>query len=173
MKNIRIEDVRAAVKKAETDPKAVQVPFDIIGEWRTDESLPQFGGKVKLSTGEDVLFESDFPPWLGGQGRKPSPLAYCFWGGMACFASTFALTAASEGIEVRNFSVRSSGLIDFHQGLGIGNQPPISGLRWEVRVESEASQEDLERLLSLAEERCPASWMLKNVVPLEAVLVKA
>lgn len=173
MNNIRIDQVRATLEKAKSDEKAVQIPMDLAGEWRMDENLPQFGGNLKLPTGETVTFESDFPPFLGGQGRKPSPLMYCFWGGMSCFASTFALTAAQEGVGIEGLSVRMTGLIDFHQGLGIGDQPPVKDLRWHVMVDSGADQATLERLLALAEERCPASWMMRNVVPLSVGISKA
>lgn len=172
MKNVLIDNVRATLGRSKVDEKVVQIPMDITGEWRMDEHQPQFGGNVKLASGEIVMFESDFPPFLGGQGRKPTPLMYCFWGGMSCFASTFALAAALEGIEISSLSVRMTGLVDFHQGLGIGDQPPISDLRWDITVESEADQETLDRLLLLAEERCPASWMMKNVVPLSVGIAR-
>lgn len=172
MKNILIDYVRATLDALKNGKMTVQVPIDVAGEWRMDENLPQFGGDLKLSTGETVTLESDFPPFLGGRGRKPTPLMYCFWGAMACFASTFALAAALEDVEISSLSVRMTGLIDFHGGLGVGNQPPVSDLRWSVTVESKADQQTLDRLLRLAEERCPASWMLKNLVSLSVGITK-
>jgi len=172
MFNVQMDKIQESIKKAETDPTAVQVQMNLEGSWRMDETQPQFGGKVKLPSGEEVLFESDFPPFLGGRGMKPSPLQYCFWGGMACYASTFMLVAVAEKVEIKNFTIKTTGLVDFHQALGLGDAPPIQGLTWEVQVETDASQEELDRLNELAEERCPASWMLKNIVPFTAKVVK-
>ncbi|HTK05160.1 MAG TPA: OsmC family protein [Candidatus Eisenbacteria bacterium] len=166
MHNVDLEQLRETIKKSETDPAALEINAVLEGEWRTGDDLPQFGGTVKFGAGE-TLFESDFPVSLGGKGRRPTPLQYCFWGGIACFASTFAIVAADEGIEIKKLTVQMTGKIDFHQATGLAGPDPITGLTWNVKVDSPASDADLERLLALAEERCPASWMLGNVVPLK------
>lgn len=173
MQNMIDAQVEQTRQKAAVDPSAAQIRIELDGSWRMDDSQPQFGGQVRTPKGGDVLFESDFPPFLGGQGRRPSPLQYCFWGGMACMASTLAMTAAAEKIDITSLSMRTTGLVDFGRALGVGTGDPISGLTWEITVETDASQEALERLLALTEERCPASWMLRNVVPFSAKIVKA
>lgn len=172
MHNINLKKIQESIEQAKIDPSAVQVKLNLQGVWRTDESLPQFGGIVQLPSGTEVILESDFPPFLGGQGRKPSPLQYCFWGGMACYASTFAIVAANENIEIKSMTIKTTGTIDFNQALGLSNAAPIQGLTWEITVETSASAEKLVELNKLAEERCPASWMMKNIVPFKAKVTK-
>lgn len=165
MHNINLEALSASVAKCQSDPTVFQIPMNIEGEWRVNENEPQFGAKVKLPSGEEVLFESDFPPFLGGKGRKPSPLQYCFFGGMSCLASTLALTFARENISIRSMKFKTSGMIDFNQALGLSENPPIQNLTWEICVDADISDQDLARIAELAEKRCPASWMMNNIVP--------
>lgn len=172
MNNINLTALQQSIEKAKTDTTVLQIPLNLEGEWRMDETKPQFGGSFKIPSGEEVMQESDFPPFLGGGGRRPSPLQYCFWGGMACYASTFMLTAVSENIPIKRMKIRTTGTIDFNQAVGLGDSPPISGLTWEISVESDAAQEELDRLNTLAEERCPASWMMKNIVEFKARVKK-
>ena len=104
MKNVRMEPLGKTIQMAKADPSALEIRLNLEGEWRMDENLPQFGGAIKLPSGETVTLESDFPPFLGGAGRNPSPLQYCFWGGMACFGSILAVIAAQEKIEIESLT---------------------------------------------------------------------
>ena len=89
MHNVDVEAVERTAAKARSDPAAVvqQVAFE--GDWQTEESEPQFRATIPLPNGGSVAFAADFPPPMGGQGRAPNPLAYCFWGGLACYAMTY------------------------------------------------------------------------------------
>lgn len=172
MKNINDIVLKETIQKAKADPDFLRFPLSLEGEWQMDEASPQFMSSFKIANGETVMFASDFPPKLGGKGRSPSPLQYCFWGGMACFASIFALMAAEENMEINSLKIRTTGTIDFSQPLGLNNNAPIQGLTWEVEVDSPMTQQELDRLVKLSEERCPASWMMRNIVPLKAIGIK-
>src|SRR5437762_8544241 len=116
--NVRVDAARATAERARTDPSAAQLAVDLRGEWRVDAGLPQFGGTVKFAKGE-TLFEADFPAFLSGDGRAPSPLIYCFWGALSCYASTFAMQAAMAGIEIRALRARLRLDVDFRGALGV------------------------------------------------------
>ena len=108
------------------------------------------------------MFESDFPPFLGGEGRAPTPLAYCFYGAMCCYGATFATQAAMAGVELRSLQISLS--VDFRAALGLGDVPPLSSFDFQVEVETDASDNDVQRVKSLADERCPAIWAMQNPV---------
>jgi len=164
MHNVRVERIQATREAAAQDPTAAQMEVSLTGEWQVDEALPQFIGPVKFAQGE-VAFEADFPPFLGGDGRAPSPLMYCFYGAMCCYAVTFATQAAIEGMELRTLSIGLQLSVDFRPALGMGNQPPISPFAFEVSVETDASDAEVQRIKQLADERCPAIWAMSNPVP--------
>ncbi len=64
---------------------------------QTGEGQPQFRAIIPVPNGDPFVFEADFPPPMGGTGSAPNPLAYCFWGGLACYAMTYAQEAARQG----------------------------------------------------------------------------
>jgi uncharacterized OsmC-like protein len=162
--NVRVEPARQTASAARTDPAAAQLNVDLVGDWRVDESLPQFGGPVKFAKGETV-FEADFPAFLSGEGRAPSPLIYCFWGALSCYASTFAMQAAMAGVDIRALHARLRLRVDFRGALGVAEVEPLDLFRFEIDVQTEASDADIARVKQLADERCPAIWAMDNPVP--------
>lgn len=162
--NVRVDNAMQTAERAKTDPAAAQMKVDLAGEWRVDETKPQFGGVVKFLKGETV-FESDFPPFLSGDGRAPSPLIYCFWGALSCYASTFAMHAAIAGIRIKALRSRLRLNVDFRGALGAADIVPLDTFRFELEVETDASDADLARVKQLADERCPAIWAMDHPVP--------
>lgn len=172
MHNVRVEQIEETRKNAQADPSAAILDVDMTGDWRTDESVSQFGGRVAYPQGE-VLFEADFPPFLGGEGRAPTPLAYCFYGAMCCYGATFATQAAMAGVKLQGLRIRLRLSVDFHTALGLDERAPLSGFDFDVEVESDASEEDLQRVKELADARCPAIWAMQNPVPYSTTAKRA
>lgn len=172
MHNVRLDAASATAERARSDPSAAQLKVDLTGDWRTDEAQPQFGGTVKFPKGE-VVFESDFPPFLSGEGRAPSPLIYCFWGALSCYASTFAMQAAMAGVPIGSLRARLRLNVDFRGALGVADVDPLDAFRFEIEVASTASEADLARVKALADARCPAIWAMDNRVAHETVVRRA
>lgn len=164
MHNVRIDNARQSAEKAKTDPSAAQLKVDLVGDWRVDETKAPFGGTVKFAKGETV-FEADFPAFLSGDGRAPSPLVYCFWGALSCYASTFAMQAAMAGIEIKTLRSRLRLNVDFRGALGVAKVKPLDVFRFEIEVQTDASDADVARVKQLADERCPAIWAMDHQVP--------
>lgn len=164
MHNVRVEKITETASAAKEDPGAARLDVNLGGHWRSDEARPQFAGTVSFPKGE-VVFEADFPPFLGGEGRAPTPLAYCFYGAMCCYGATFATQAAMAGVEIEDLRIDLSLAVDFRGALGVGDFPPLSEFVFDVRVKTDASDEDIVRVKELADARCPAIWAMKNEVP--------
>src|SRR4029079_11301376 len=88
-----------------------------------------------------------------------------FWGALACYASTFAMQAAMAGIEIKALRSRLRLNVDFRGALGVAHVLPLDTFRFEIEVETEASDADVARLKLLADERCPAIWAMDHQVP--------
>jgi len=164
MHNVRVDNALATAEKSKTDPTAAQLQVDLAGEWRGDEARAQFGGPVKYAKGETV-FEADFPPFLSGDGRAPSPLIYCFWGALSCYASTYAMQAAMAGVAIRGLRARLRLTVDFRGALGVAEVDPLDRFMFEVEVDTDASADDVARVKQLSDERCPAIWAMDHQVP--------
>jgi len=164
MHNVDVDAIAATAEAAESDPDSATVKVHLGGTWNTDPEHVQFTGDVGYPDGT-ITLTADFPGLLGGQARAPTPLAYCFYGAMCCYASTFATQAAMEGVEIQDLTITLDTDVDFRSALGLGDYDPMSGFQFHVEVETDASDDDLDRVKRLTDERCPAIWAMNNPVP--------
>ena len=163
MHNVRVNQIEATAEAARLDPAAARLTVNLRGEWRMASEQPQFAGLVSFPAGE-ITFEADFPAFLGGEGRAPTPLAYCFYGAMCCYGATFATQAATQGVELRALRIGLALEVDFRAALGIADVPPLSEFRFDVEVETDADDVAVQAVKRLADERCPAIWAMSNPV---------
>ena len=164
MHNVRLSGIQDKILECNQDSSAATIQFFLSGQWRTSPDDKQFGGTVQFPKGELEL-EADFPPFLGGEGRAPSALAYCFYGAMSCYGSTFATQAALNGLNIDSMKISLSLNVDFREALGVGAFPPLQDFSFEVEVSCDASNEEVQKIKVLTDERCPAIWAMKNPVP--------
>ncbi|WP_217914985.1 OsmC family protein [Miltoncostaea marina] len=172
MHNVDVDALNATIARATGDPAAVRQPVRFEGEWQTGGG-PQFTASIPVPGGDPVRFEADFPPPMGGTGSAPNPLAYCFWGGMACYAMTFAQEAARQGVELRGLRARAEAEVDQSRALGVTGNPPVERIDWYLEVDADAPAERLEELKRLADERCPGAYCVRNPVELATHLERA
>ena len=172
MHNVNLDALEQTVRKAQSDPAAVtqQVTFD--GEWQTGGG-PQFVATIPVPNGDPVTFQADFPPPMGGTGSAPNPLAYCFWGGMACYAMTYAQEAARQGVQLRGLRARAEAEVDQSRALGVTDNPPVQRIDWHLEVDADAPQDKLDELKRLADDHCPGVYCVRNPVELATHLARA
>lgn len=172
MHNVNLQALNATVEKARQDPSAVVMTTVFDGEWNTGGG-PQFSATIPLPNGGQVTFAADFPPPMGGTGSAPNPLAYCFWGGLACYAMTFAQEAAQADIEIRALRARVEAQVDQSRALGVTDNPPVQQIDWTLHVEADATSEQLEAVKRSADEHCPGVYCLRNPIELRTALETA
>jgi uncharacterized OsmC-like protein len=116
---------------------------------RTDAQRPgrpQARATIPIPNGEPVTFEPDYTPPMGGAGAALNPLAYCFWGGLACYAMTYAQEAARRGVELRSLRARIETVVDQSRALGVSDRPPVEHIDWYLDVETDADADVLAEL---------------------------
>jgi uncharacterized OsmC-like protein len=173
MHNVNVEALEATVAAADADPAAAVQPIALSGEWQVEPGSAQFTTQIPIPSGGTVEFAADFPPPMGGTGAAPSPLAYCFWGGIACYAMTFAQEAAREGIELRALRGRVDAQMDMTRALGLTELPPVEQLNWTLEVDSDATDAEIEQLRQIADDRCPGAWCLRNPLTVNTAVERA
>jgi uncharacterized OsmC-like protein len=166
MHNVNVEAVEQTAATARENPDAVTQPVAFDGEWQTAEGAPQFRATIPVPNGGSVTFEADFPPPMGGTGAAPNPLAYCFWGGLACYAMTYAQEAARRGVELRGLRARVEAQVNLARALGASDRPPVDRIDWKLEVDADASPETLDELKTLADEHCPGAYCIRNPIDL-------
>lgn len=169
MHNVNTDALEQTAATARQDTTAVRQHVAFDGEWQTSQGAAQFRGTIAYPQGETV-FEADFPPPMGGTGTAPNPLAYCFWGGLACYAMTFAQEAAMQGVELRALRARLTTEVDQSRALGVTDNPPVEQIDWYLEVEADASTDKIEELKRLADDHCPGVYCVRNPIQLETHL---
>jgi uncharacterized OsmC-like protein len=170
MHNVNVEAVEQTAARAKEKPDVMLQGIALDGDWQTSPAAPQFRAEIPLPGGGTVAFEADYPPPMGGTGSAPNPLAYCFWGGLACYARTYAQEAAREGIELRALHARVETQLDMSRALGASDNPPVRRIDWYLDVDADAPTERLEAIKRIADDRCPGAWCIRNLVELHTHL---
>jgi uncharacterized OsmC-like protein len=167
--NVNTDALAQTIENAKNDPASVRIQVAYDGAWQTQQGAPQFRATIAFAKGETV-FEADFPPPMGGTGSAPNPLAYCFWGGLACYAMTFAQEAALKGVELCTLRARVATQVDQSRALGVTDNPPVERMDWYLEVDADAADEQLQDIKRLADEHCPGVWCVRNPIQLDTHL---
>jgi len=75
------------------------------------------------------------------------------------------MQAAMNGMEITALRARLRLNVDFRGALGVAEVDPLDVFRFEVEVQTKASEADVARVKQLADERCPAIWAMDHKVP--------
>jgi uncharacterized OsmC-like protein len=98
-------------------------------------------------------------------------MAYCIAGIASCFMATFVSIAAAKGIRLSklNVNVNTECIINFAKTFDIANEPITEGINFEIEAQSDnADKKQLQELVKIAEERCPAMYSMKHQVKVNA-----
>lgn len=165
--NVNVDAMRDFAAQIEEDPSAAKKLKKIVGRWVFEEGKAQFSAAVDYPKGSDTL-ETDFAPFMGGEGQRPDPVSYCMYGFASCFAGTFAAVAAAEGIRLESLEIILENEIDLSRPMGVADRPITQGLSATLKVRSSATRARLEEIRRLAEERCPGVYCITNPIPFTA-----
>ena len=163
--NVDVRKVEEFAEQIKSDSSKARKTQVIEGEWLVKEGKTQFQGNVKFEGGE-TTFEVDNPTFMGGGGNSPGPMHYCFFGLASCYTGTFATMAAMLGIELKRVTTRVEADVNFSRVFGINDQPVMEEVRVILNVVSDAPEEKIKEAESLALQRCPVVYTLKNPVKL-------
>ncbi len=167
MHNVNVDAVEQTAAKAAENPAAVLQHVTFEGEWQTRG--PQFRASIPIPNGQPVVFEADFPPPMGGSGSAPNPLAYCFWGGLACYAMTYAQEAARRGIELRSLRARVEADVNLARALGVANRPR-STTSTGTSIDADAPSDVLDELKHAADDHRPGAYCIRNPIELRTTV---
>jgi uncharacterized OsmC-like protein len=152
----------AADKPAPEGPQSfVHVKVTSVGELNEEAQSLKSGRSWVISEPEHV----------GGLADAPTPLEYLLSGAVGCFAAVYAFYAAKHDVLYDSFEATARAELDV-RGHMMEDAPP-SGFRritLDVRVESDAPPEELERIHQLALQGCPGIATLRDPVEIDSTL---
>ena len=98
-------------------------------------------------------------------------MAYCVAGIASCFIATFATVAASQGVILTRLDASVECNINFAKTFDVADEPITEGITFKIDADSDnADKSMLERLLKLAEERCPAMYSMSHIIKVDATI---
>ncbi|MGH2731228.1 MAG: OsmC family protein [Actinomycetota bacterium] len=111
---------------------------------------------------------SDMPDSVGGTGSAPSPGWFMRAALAACDATLIAMRAAQEGVLLRQLEVQVDSESDDRGILGMDDAVPAGPLsaRVKVKLSSNASEEQLRKIVLWAHDHCPVSDAIGRAIPM-------
>lgn len=110
----------------------------------------------------------DEPTGLGGLDAAPNPVEYLLASYAGCLNVVVHLVAKELNIAIRSLHIDIGGEIDPRRLFGTSNQERagFKGLAVELRIDSDASPQQLDTLLAQTKQRCPVNDNLAQVTPI-------
>lgn len=167
--NADLSKIAKTVSDGKTNRDTLKRPVKLQGEWNLEPGKAyQFRTELSFEKGKQVI-EIDSPSFLGGNGNRLGPMAYCIAGITSCFIGTFASVAASEGIKLTKLNVNTECKINFAKTFDVSDEPITETIVFGIDVQAENADKDrLSQILKTAEERCPAMYSMSHVIPVDA-----
>ena len=170
--NTNLDKIAQTIVNGKKDKQTLRKPIKLQGEWNLDPSKDyQFKTELVYEKGKQVI-EIDSPSFLGGNGNRLGPMAYCIAGIASCFIATFVSVAASKEIRLTKLNVNTECMINFAKTFDIADEPITEGINFQIEAESDnASKEKLQELVKMSEERCPAMYSMKHEIKVTATIM--
>ena len=170
--NVDLDKVASTITMGKKDKNTLRKPVKMQGEWNLDSNSEfQFKTELPFEKGSQVI-EIDSPSFLGGDGNRLGPMAYCIAGITSCFVGTFVGIAAHQGIKLTKLKVNTECNINFAKTFDLSEEPITEGINFKIDAQSEnADSQKLQEILNMAEERCPAMYSMTHKINIDAKIV--
>ena len=159
-----IWDQKREILSANPDKCSVKVKAD-------SQLVDGFMSRVK-ARGFDIVVDQN--KGMGGTDQGPRPSEYVLAALAACHEVTYRLYADALGIPLDEVSVSLTGHSDARGFFGMDDsvRAGFSHITGEIKVQTSASDQELERLREAVNQHCPVLDDLRNPVSVELNLVR-
>jgi uncharacterized OsmC-like protein len=169
--NVDLDKIAQTTANGQKDKSTLKKPVKLQGEWSLNTASGyQFRTELSFERGKEII-EIDSPSFLGGNGNRLGPMGYCVAGIASCFIATFATVAASHGVRLTELNASVQCDINFAKTFDVSDEPITEGITFKINAKSDnADKSELQQLLKMAEERCPAMYTMSHVVKVDATI---
>ncbi len=131
------------------------------------------GISCKVETGRAIAV-AGLHPATGGSGHELCSGDMLLEALVACAGVTVRAVSTALGIDVRSGTVEAEGDLDFRGTLGVDKEAPVGfrSIRVKFTLDTDAPQEQVDKLLNLTERYCVVLQTVRNSVATEAVIAR-
>jgi uncharacterized OsmC-like protein len=172
----RLFDTIEAIKG---NPSIAQFKFRATNTWingtHCRATIRDFYGALKQDDSRPpVDYDMDEPPILLGNNEGRNPVEYLLVALSGCLTTTLVAHASARGIAIRGVRSRYEGDIDLRGFLGISEDVPVGyqGIRVYFEIDADASKEQKEEMVRMAQKYSPVFNTLTRSVPVSVHLDK-
>jgi uncharacterized OsmC-like protein len=151
----------------ETQSRFQAEPESAVMTFESDSRLQE--GLRSEAALRDHRLVVDEPPALGGTDAGPNPVELVLAALGTCQEITYRAYATALGIPLESVAVKLAGTIDLKGFFAVGDgvRPGYQRISGTVRLQSSASDEELEKLRAAVNAHCPVLDIIANPVPVE------
>jgi uncharacterized OsmC-like protein len=133
-----------------------------------------FGACKTFTRNKPHVFVKDEPPVLLGNDHGANPVEYLLAGLAGCITTSLVCHASARGIKINSIESTLEGDIDLRGLLQIdkGVNPGYNGINISFKIDSDASQKELEELVELAKNASPVANTVLRPTPINISLAK-
>ena len=156
----QLKTLQAPIKERyKKDPAAAVVTLRAQG--RIGEGIA-----CRVDTGR-ALVEAGLHPATGGSGLQACSGDMLLEALVACAGVTLKAVATALGVTLRDATLSAEGDLDFRGTLGVAKDAPVGfrEIRLKFDLESDASDEQLKKLLELTERYCVVMQTIRKAPP--------
>lgn len=138
-------------------------PESAVVTLRARGTLGDAAVSCRVETGK-ALVEAGLHPATGGDGSFACSGDMLLEALVACAGVTLRAVATALGLPVRGGTIAAEGELDFRGTLGVAKDAPVGfrAIRLRFDLESDASPEQLAKLIELTERYCVVYQTLRN-----------
>ena len=169
--NVDLGKVAQTAAGGKKDRSILRKPVKLQGEWNLNPTSGyQFRTELSFEKGKQII-EIDSPSYLGGNGNRLGPMSYCVAGIASCFIATFATVVASQGIRLTKLNASVECTINFAKTFDVADEPITEGITFKIEADGDnADKSELQRLLKIAEQKCPAMYSMSHIINVDATI---
>ena len=177
---LNVEQMVQTVEALKNDPQLAQFEFRARNQWinggENRSTIQDFygAGAEDESRSEPFVYTNGEPPVLLGNNEGGNPVEYLLHALAGCVTTTTVLHATARGISIHKLSTVLVGDIDLQGLLALDDEAPVGyrSIRIEMDIEADASDEEIEELISFARDHSPVCNTVCRPVPVTVERVK-
>jgi len=174
---VNVDQLFKTIELIKEKPEIAKFKFRATNKWidgtHNRATVKDFygAGKEDISR-EPMVFELDEPPVLLGKNLGTNPVEYFLIALSGCLTTSLIAHASAKGIEIKGVESRYEGDLDLRGFLGLSEDVKVGykNIRVYFKIDADASEEQKEELIQMAQKYSPVFNTVINPVPVSVQL---